>query len=68
VDGHDLAQLQQAFSLARAETTRPSIIVARTSIIHGISFLNDQRDGHFIKLTPDEAALAAQELEEVAHA
>jgi transketolase len=61
VDGHDLAALADAFEAAVADP-RPSVIIARTSTVHGIAALPPDADGHFIKLPPELAAAAREEL------
>jgi len=61
VDGHDVVALDSAFELAAADP-RPSIIIARTSITHGIAAIPDDSDGHFIKLPADLAVVALEEL------
>jgi transketolase len=65
VDGHDLEQLLGALDTARAGDERPTVILARTDITRGLSFLRGSRDAHFVKLPPE---LAAQAFEELAHA
>jgi transketolase len=41
---------------------RPSVIVCRTSTVHGLDCLPADADGHFIKLPPDLAEAALAEL------
>jgi transketolase len=52
IDGHE----------AGAEGTRPSVVICRTSIKHGLDCLPPDADGHFIKLPPELAAAATDEL------
>lgn len=49
VDGHDIAQLQDAFAAAVA-AQRPSVVVARTDIRGGLKAIPPAADGHFLKL------------------
>jgi transketolase len=62
VDGHDLAAVLEALRLAAADTTRPSVVIARTSTVHGLDCLPADADGHFIKIGPELAAAAVAEL------
>jgi len=64
INGHDFKAIDQALESARAETTRPSVIVAHTVKGKGISFMEDDNNWHY--RTPNaqelEAALAELEL------
>jgi transketolase len=62
VDGHDVESVRQALSSAVA-SDRPSIVIGRTSTLHGLDVLPPGADGHFIKLPADLAAAATAELE-----
>ena len=62
VDGHDLASVHEALGLAAAEMTRPSVVIARTSTVHGLNCMPADADGHFIKIGPELAAAAVAEL------
>ena len=53
IDGHDTAALAEAVAAADAETARPSVVVCRTSTVHGLKCLPSDADGHFIKLPPE---------------
>ncbi len=58
-----LAEDALAGALAAAGSQgRPSVLVCRTSTRHGLDCLPPDADGHFIKLTPDLARTAAEEL------
>jgi transketolase len=61
LDGHDTAALLGALAAAGA-STRPSVLVCRTSASHGLDCLPPDADRHFIKLPPDLAARALAEL------
>jgi transketolase len=62
LDGHDMDAVTAALAAASAETERPSILVCRTSTVHGLDCLPEDADGHFIKLPPELAAAAFREL------
>lgn len=62
VNGHDTAALDAALGAAAADE-RPAVVIARTSVRHGLSVLPQDADGHFIKLPAELAAAAVKELE-----
>lgn len=62
VDGHDVSQLGDALD-AGVASPQPSVVIARTSTLHGIAALPTTVDGHFIKLPPELAERATAELE-----
>jgi transketolase len=62
LDGHDLDALTAALAGAAAQEGRPSVLVCRTSTVHGLDCLPPDADGHFIKLPPELAAAAVEEL------
>ncbi|HEY3710183.1 MAG TPA: transketolase [Amycolatopsis sp.] len=64
LDGHDTAAIGAALDQAARTTDRPTVLVCRTSTVHGLDCLPDDADGHFIKLPPDLAAAAVAELTE----
>jgi transketolase len=49
VDGHDIDALRAAVAAARSDP-RPSVIVARTDILGGLTSIPATADGHFLKL------------------
>lgn len=63
-DGHDTAALYAGFREARADTERPYAVLARTTIGHGVSFMEDDPAYHGRALTPDEYARAMAELDQ----
>ena len=65
IDGHDLAAIGQALAAARAETSKPSVIVAHTIKGKGVSFMEDDNNWHYRTPNPDELAAALAELKEV---
>lgn len=61
LDGHDVQALVNALATASA-AGRPAALVCRTSTRHGLDCLPPDADGHFIKLSPELAARAIDEL------
>lgn len=62
LDGHDVDAVSAALAEAGAHAGRPSVLVCRTSTIHGLDCLPPDADGHFIKLPPELATAAVEEL------
>jgi transketolase len=62
VDGHDVDALVAALAGSMV-TDRPSVVIARTSTVHGLDALPADADGHFIKLPAELAEAAINELE-----
>lgn len=60
-DGHDLRALHEALAAA-AEDGVPSVVLARTVIGKGVSFMEDQPEFHGRGLTADEYVKAMAEL------
>ena len=61
-DGNDLAAIDAALRTARAETQRPSLILARTHIGYGAPDKQDSFESHGSPLGVDEVRLAKQNL------
>jgi len=61
VDGHDLEAVSSCITAARADS-RPSIILARTTIAKGLARLQGQRGGHSAKLFEADAAQMRKDL------
>ncbi len=61
IDGHDHAAAAEALANAKAETGKPSIIIARTHIANGAPNKHDTAGAHGEPLGPDETK-AAKEL------
>jgi len=62
VDGHDLRAILQAFDEARAETDRPSILLAHTVKGKGVSFMEDTHAWHGKAPNAEELDRAIAEL------
>lgn len=66
VDGHDFADLQRGFDLFLQNqangTGRPTAIIARTYMGHGVSFMNDKFEWHGKPPSKDQAVAALEEL------
>jgi len=63
IDGHDFEAIAAALAAARAETERPSVIVAHTVKGKGVSFMEDDNNWHYRTPNPEELAAALAELE-----
>ncbi len=61
LNGHDAAALCRALAGAAA-ASRPTALICRTSVRHGLDCLPADSDGHFIKLPPELASRAAAEI------
>jgi transketolase len=61
VDGHDVAQIDEALARAR-DAQRPTAIIARTVKGKGVSFLEDKPGWHGKALSADEAKKALAEI------
>ena len=61
-DGNDLEAIDAALQAARAETTRPSLILVRTHIGYGSPHKQDTFEAHGAPLGPDEVRLTKQKL------
>jgi transketolase len=62
VDGHDVSAVDEAIADA-IRSALPAVVVCRTSTRTGLDCLPPDADGHFIKLPPELAARATEELE-----
>ncbi|MEA5507796.1 transketolase [Halotia wernerae UHCC 0503] len=54
IDGHNLTEIDQAFSAALAINDRPTVIIARTKKGKGVAFLEDLGGWHGKALKPDQ--------------
>jgi transketolase len=61
-DGHDEASLLAALTGGIADRQGPAVVVARTKLGKGISFMENRLEWHYRNLTP---ALAEQALDEI---
>ncbi|AMS45415.1 transketolase [Aminobacter aminovorans] len=65
VDGNDIEAVRDAFDTARTLTQpKPRIIVCDTRMAKGVPFLEAREVTHFIRVEPDEWALALKALEQ----
>jgi transketolase len=62
LDGHDVDAVSAALAETDAQAGRPSVLVCRTSTAGGLDCLPPDADGHFIKLPPELAKAAIEEL------
>jgi transketolase len=63
VDGHDLAEIDDAYARAR-DASRPTAVLARTVKGKGVSFLENKEGWHGKALDPEQAKQAIAELGE----
>ncbi|MFQ5808258.1 MAG: transketolase [Armatimonadota bacterium] len=64
VDGHDIAELTDAFSAAPFEPGKPSLILARTMKGRGVSFIENVAGWHHRVPSDEEYEAAMRELDE----
>jgi transketolase len=64
VDGHDMDALISALE-GSTDDERPRVVVARTVLGRGVSFMEDRLEWHYRNLTPELAQQALRELEAV---
>ncbi|MGH3086530.1 MAG: transketolase [Rubrobacteraceae bacterium] len=62
IDGHDVEQIDAAYSAAVEESDAPTLIVAKTMKGRGVSFLEDQSGFHGKPVQPDQEDQAIEEL------
>ena len=63
VDGHNLAQLAQAFDRAKLVKGQPAVIITHTTKGKGVSFMENNPDFHGKAPDADQVAKALKELE-----
>src|SRR5881409_3733600 len=63
IDGHDLAEIEDAYARARA-ASRPTAVLARTVKGKGVSFLENKEGWHGKALDPEQAKQAIAEIGE----
>ena len=61
-DVNDLEELEVAFAAAKAESSRPTLVVTRTHIGYGSPNKQDSHDAHGSPLGPDEVIAAKKNL------
>lgn len=62
IDGHDFDQIFKALDAARAETEKPSVIVAKTIKGKGVSYMEDQVGWHGKAPSEEDGIKAVEEL------
>lgn len=65
IDGHDMDQILKALKSARAEKTKPTMIIADTVKGKGVSFMENVNKWHGVSPTKDELKKALEELEKL---
>ena len=64
IDGHDHAQLKEAFRQAGAGDGQPTVIIGETVKGKGVSFMENQAGWHGKAPNQEQAAQALAELED----
>ncbi len=62
IDGHDFQQIADAIAAAKAETGKPSVIVAKTVKGKGVSYMENQAGWHGSAPNVEQVAQAMEEL------
>ena len=62
VDGHDLAQLIEAFGQAKTVKGQPTVVIAHTVKGKGVSFMEDRLAWHYQSPDADELRQALSEV------
>jgi transketolase len=62
IDGHDLAQIDQALAESRVLRDQPTVIIAKTVKGRGVTFLENKEGWHGKALSADQAKQAIAEL------
>lgn len=62
IDGHDMPQILDAFARARQETTRPTVILAKTIKGKGVSFMENEASWHGVAPKKEQFDKALPEL------
>jgi transketolase len=62
VDGHDLAGLHSALTVGIDGRSGPAVVVCRTVLGRGVSFMEGRLEWHYRNLSPDLAAAALREI------
>jgi transketolase len=63
VNGHDEAELRRAFTSGLVNRTGPAVVLARTVLGKGVSFMENRVEWHYRSLSAESAGAALQELE-----
>lgn len=61
-DGHDVGSLYDVFTGPRGAPPRPRVVIARTVKGKGVSFMENNNEWHFSRLTQEQYAAAMAEL------
>lgn len=62
IDGHSIAELSATFKSHQQKPGKPKAIVARTVKGKGVSFMEDNNEWHYRRLTPELLEAAVKEL------
>ncbi len=62
IDGHDIQQIIDAIAAAKAETVKPSVIIAQTVKGKGVSFMENDNSWHQMALSDEQYEIALKDL------
>jgi transketolase len=63
IDGHNVREIQQALG-GSAAFASPHAVVARTRKGHGVSFMEDRMEWHYLPMTEEQYSQAVQEVKD----
>lgn len=64
IDGHNMNQIMHAFDTARAHTSSPTVIIAKTFKGHGVPLFENKQGFHGIACSPQQLPEALEQLKE----
>lgn len=62
IDGHDIGAILEAVAGARRTEGRPTVVIARTTKGHGVSYMEDRVEWHAKAPSPEQVETALREL------
>ncbi len=62
IDGHDIGAIIDAFAAARAEMSKPTVVIANTVMGRGVSFMENLAKWHGTCPSAEETVAALEEL------
>jgi transketolase len=60
-DGNSFFDLDKAFYKFELQSPRPRCIVAKTIKGHGVSYMSDRMEWHYLPMSPDQYEIALKE-------
>ncbi len=61
-DGHDEAALEHLLSSFADDSSKPHVVIAHTTFGKGVSYMESQIRWHYMPMSPDEYAIAQQQV------